>query len=661
MKFTRQITIYLLSFITLMLSGCIEENPDLVNPPSNVETINIRFVNLASDFQSRDLLFDGGNPLSAGYSQISGTVHPPADSSFLSISKSSIKEFAFNRITKFSRNINFTYFALPSPKGDSAYKDVDTLIVLTTSLAMPSYSTQAYMKLFNAYPDSTVTFSLMVGCPNTPPLIAAVGYRQTSSPEFLRTGIVPISIIKHSIGGNELVGTYQTNLEVKGQYACVVLEKQDGSIGIFFLDEMNTTTTTFDKAQEINERFATIRTVNLSNSSLTAIKLPGDVIAQDFQSNYIGNYSQISACSSNTVDSLIILDGNSTTTSLTSSLEVLRNYTLVIADSLSVIGKKAVLVPPSDEIIESGYSSIRVINLAANYPTIDLSISSKSNPLDSLGYSAGISLAKKLNYGTVSSSVQISSGNIPLALFTTFSPVQLLKTLNGYVEADKNYLIVISNDFSGNLRLNLIEDSQVNQPLQNLNETSFIQIINSIARTQKINLTIGDKIPAAKLHYANTIATNLETTQQQISVDVNGKQLNINFTPEIDKRYCLVLTGDIDNPDYLLIGNTLSEPNFSVAQRRFVNASNDLPSVWVVDDVSNEEIIPFANLIYKDYTFYDIMDKAKRYTYYFYNPDTKEEIVSFDIDVTLGKRYILIFAGTSKNKFGYSVMQIQEY
>ena len=167
------------------------------------------------------------------------------------------------------------------------------------------------------------------------------------------------------------------------------------------LDELNPTATNFSKAIEINERFSNIRMVNLSNTSLSAIKLPGDVIAQDIQANHIGNFTQITACSNNSVDSLIVLNGNTTTTLITSSLEVLRDYTLVVADSSSEIGKKAILVSPSDEIIENGYSSIKVINLASKYQTIDLSISSRSNLQDSLGYSAGISLAKALKYGTV--------------------------------------------------------------------------------------------------------------------------------------------------------------------------------------------------------------------------------------------------------------------
>lgn len=49
-------TLYTFFIALLMLaSGCIQENPDLVNPPLVVETVNARFFNLAQDEQARSL------------------------------------------------------------------------------------------------------------------------------------------------------------------------------------------------------------------------------------------------------------------------------------------------------------------------------------------------------------------------------------------------------------------------------------------------------------------------------------------------------------------------------------------------------------------------------------------------------------------------------
>jgi len=65
--------------------------------------------------------------------------------------------------------------------------------------------------------------------------------------------------------------------------------------------------------------------------------------------------------------------------------------------------------------------------------------------------------------------------------------------------------------------------------------------------------------------------------------------------------------------------NPIKPIDLAISERRFVNASQDLSSVWVVDNINSKEVVPFANLVFKDYTSYDFMDKAKRYTFYFYN------------------------------------------
>ncbi len=334
-----------------------------MNPPSNIETINIRFINLGGDFQTRNLVFNGNVPTSdASYANSTEAMHTPADSAFISIRKSGNIDFSISRMIKFSRDINYSYFALPSPRGDSVYRAVDTVIALTTSLAMPTYSTDAYIKLFNAYPDSTVTFSLMVGCPNSDPIISQIRYRQTSIPTFIRTGKVPISITKYSASGNELIGTFEADLVSQGQYAVITIEQKDGSVGVYLLDEKNKQTSALSPAVSIQERYSDVRMINLSKSPVTGIKFPGDVIAQDLQSNYIGKYNQITACASNSRDSVIVRAIIRQLIHLHHHLRFWKNITLVVADSADMTARTSVLVPPSRITSLNGNSSVRVIN-----------------------------------------------------------------------------------------------------------------------------------------------------------------------------------------------------------------------------------------------------------------------------------------------------------
>jgi hypothetical protein len=500
----------------------------------------------------------------------------------------------------------------------------------------------------------------MVGCPNSEPLISNVQYRQYSIPKFVRTGKVPISIMKLSQTGADTIGTFEANFVSQGQYAVVVAEKQIGKIGVFLLDEKDMKSSAFLPAVSIEQRYSEVRLVNLSSSSVNAIKLPKDSISHDLPSDFIGKYYKISSCSSNSKDAVKIEADKVLSHQFTTSFEVLEKYTIVVADSSGNPAKSSVLVPPSRITNLNGNSSIRVINLAYKYPTFDLAIASRSNTNDPLGYSSGTSLSKAQKYATISSPVIISPGELPISLFTTYSPVELLNTTLANIEADKEYLIIITNDQNGKIKMNLVEDNEENTQIKNIEETSFIQIINSVSRSGHAQISIGSLIPNAKLYFANTLATNIQIKDQNISFTINGITKVVNFLPKINSRYSLILCGDKDNPDYLLLENEIKPINKTVAERRFVNASQDLNSIWLVESII-KDTIPSANLVFKDFTFYDIMDKVKRYTFYFFNPDTKKSLMSFEIDVTLGKRYTLIFTGTSKNKFGYSVMQIQEY
>jgi hypothetical protein len=662
LKRIQNISTLLFILCGIIFSSCIDENQNLVNPPSNVETVNIRFINLGGNNYARNFVFNGTLPIeNTNFAASSNSVHPPADSAFLSVSKSGVTEFSKNQIVKFSRNINYSYFALPSPKlkGDTAYRDVDTLIALTTSLAMPKYSVDAYIKLFNAVPDSLITYSLIVGGPNAQPLIQNIRYRECSVPSFIRAGRVAVTVMQNSNQGSQTIGTFALNLESKGQYSLVTVKKNDESTGIYLLDENDLSANALIPAELIKQQNAEIRLINLSSASVSVRKEPNIDIATDKPVNFIDNYKQIITSTDTSKDHIEILNGNNIVNTFTTSLEVLEKYSLIIADSADFKSKSYVLVPPSRVVNLEGKSLIRVVNLASNLQTLDLSIASRSSSTGNLGYSSGTSLAKALKFANISQGLLIEPGELPLTLFTTYSPVEMLYSAITKIEANKEYLIVITNH-PNSFQIHIIENTEENKTTDAIKESSFIQIINSIARSSFASLNINNKIPSAKVYFANTIATNLPAEEVSIDFSINDKNKNIKFTPNLKSRYTLILTGDKDDPDYVLIENKISPINKLMAEKRFINASKDFQSVWEVESIL-KDTIPSADLIYKDYTPYNSMDKSKKYTFYFFNPSTKKLILNYSLDVTLGKRYSLIFTGTNKDKFGYSIIQVQEY
>jgi hypothetical protein len=653
------ITILLLT-LSIAFVACIDENPNLVNPPSNVDKIYVRFVNLSGDFNSYYFTFNGANPTpTISFATTTDAMHPPLDSAIIAAQSNGSIVFQFKRQIKFTRDINYSYIAIPSAQGDSIQKNVDTLIALTTSMSMPSYSTDAYISLMNAVPDSTYFFSLTMGCPNANPLISGINYRHVSQPSFISTGDVPISILQTHNGVTTVLGTYKVPIVSRGQYVAIVMKDKDGQIKLYILDELNLQNNAFFPAEIITSKQSFIRTINLSSDNISIIKDPSEVIAANLASNSISNYQQTSACTSNVLDSLIIQSNNTYSTSYKYSFNVLSNYSLIVADSAGYKANNLVVVPPSPISNLNGQTSLRFVNLAWSLKVLDVAMSSRQNDSSASGYTAGISLAKQLPYGQISNLSILPAGEIPLSVFTSFVPYQLLSNTFINTQPNKDYVIVITNDAQGNLILSIVESSEQNSNINFLQSSSFVQVINAIARTGNINISIGNYFQNAQLYYGNTIATNIPFQNNTISYSYGNVSNTIPISPQPNNRYTVILCGDKDSPDYIILENPISVQNPNLADIRFVNCSNDFSSISVTDNITNNYVI--AELNYKVTTsFYDL-DKSKRYTYYFLNTANMKQINSFDFDITFGKRYTILFAGTNKNNFGYNIIMVQEY
>jgi hypothetical protein len=650
------VTLILTSFF---VNSCIEENSNLVNPPSKVDRVYVRFINLAGDFNSRFLTFDGINPTNnTEYANSTIAFHPPADSATLSV-RNSNSEYSSTRLIKFSRDVYYSFFALPSAKNSQNYRSIDTLIALTTSLSMPDNSENGYIKLFNAYPDSTTSFSLTIGCPNSQFIFSNVRYKNVTSPAFIRTGSVPISIISSNNSNSKVLGTYTVNIKAKGQYAAIVFLDKNGNPSFYFLDELNLQTDAFSPAQIVEDKISAIRMINLSSTTIDAIKNPANPIATNINQNYIANYSTIKACESNSLDSIIIQANNFYSSSASYSFEVMKNYSIIVSDSASQKASKIVIVPPLNFNNFNNKSIIRCVNLAWKFPELDVALSSRKIDTGN-GFSSGEILARKLQYGQVGNYFSINSGLLPISVFTSSAPFQMLQNALANVEPNKDYLLILTNDDNGNVKLNLTESSDEDKQITFLENTSFVQIINAISRSSKIFLSVGDLIPSATLFYGNILATNLPLKNIDLKFTVNGQNKAISLQPNANYRYSIILCGDIDNPDYVVFENPIENANLNVASVRFINASNSLNSISITNKIQEQPVF-FAELNFKSSTFYYDLNSAKRYSYFFYDTEKSTKIANIDFDITFGKKYTIIFAGTNKDSFGYNIMMIQDY
>lgn len=644
-----------------MLSSCIEEDPLLVNPPSKSDKIFIRYINFSGDLQSKKLSYDNGiTTNSVEYSQSTVSANPPADSSHLAIlNLSNQTEYKTNRLIKFSPNIYYTFVSLPGPLHQGNPNPTDTIFTITSSLAMPNKTTDAYLKLINLYPDSVKTFSLMLGCPSSNPLFSGLRYMQQTAPSFVRTGTIAFSIVSFKDGALEIIGTYSINTRERGQYAVVIAKNNSNGIGVYILDELELTSNSFKEATVINQKYTNLKSVNLSNKEITILHNNQNVVIQNQIKEQISKNNQIIACATQSKDTISILSENKVLDNHLYSFEVLENYYIVVADSGKNLGAKSIIIPPSRISNYKDKALIRVVNLAWNFQNIDVSIGSRQDKSSDLGYSSGTNLVRNLEYGQYSEPILINDGNLPLSIFTSFEPTEMLDNSTSNISKNKEYLLVVTQDQQGKLLKYMIDTQLEESNLQNIEQTSFVQILNALNDVDLVNISINNELENGKLYYNNVLATNINYITNNIRIKSDKSEKEVSINPKIDYRYTLILTGSSSNLDYILLENKIEKINPNFAQIRFINSVQDIEQISVVENIKDTSII--AILPYKEYSFYSNLDKIKRYTYYFFNNQTMKSFLNFNFEATLGKRYSLIIAGGSNTKNKYSPILIQEY
>jgi hypothetical protein len=263
--------------VILIFSSCIQENPDLVNPPLIVETVNIRFLNLSGDEQPRTLILDRK---SISENQIFNTMSapdtPPYDSVTIQVFKNDFKTYSTIQKFKFARISNYIMIALPNYNNpiDSIDKNEDTIIYLQTTILKPNDTNQCYIKFVNCNPDTSINYSIKVGCPNGENLfvdngIMSVRYLQNTGTQAIYEGKRVISIIKNFNSTSsdpdsastppKLIGIFELDLKNLQQYA-LIINKYDE---VFFVSELDANSP-LQKLNSVAERNAFVRVINLS-------------------------------------------------------------------------------------------------------------------------------------------------------------------------------------------------------------------------------------------------------------------------------------------------------------------------------------------------------------------------------------------------------------
>lgn len=638
----------------LLLTACAKENPLLVNPPSPAETVKIRLYNLAGDQKDRKLIIGGViETKMTKYESLSDTIKPtPEDSVSLIIRGNDVEDFRLTDKFRVIRNTNYTIFALEST---DKRRPVDTVVILGTTPGLYINPNTSIVTFLNTNNDTNVRYSVVMGCPSGTPIAQNIGYRDISFQAQLPSGRMPISVIKHYQDSIKIIGLFELMLKSGDEYG-IIIRFRNGQEELYQLDQNDLSDNALVQVQRIENSQSFVRVLNFSSKNIKVEKIENEVIESNLSQSTIGDYKSISACASTSKDSIIVsISGNSKST-LTTSLEVLEKYSILVFDTKEEEAGLSILAEPI-RLYQSleGKSIIRVVNASYLRDGITVSLGGR-NDTNSAGYRSGDVLASGLAYGEISDYVIVPSGRAPITFFTASSPTKLIKTAITQFESNKKYLLAIFINDQGKEQVSLIEDEDVNKTIESLQEGVFAQIINAVPGLARMNLKIDNVLDNAIIDYTSSLATVLPYDIAQIAINNQVFQL----TQGNNSSSIIVATGDEDNINVFDFSEKLPQIETNLYHRRFINVCKEIPLVsFRIDSDSGATVADALKYGNKTDFYAEYNDRKLSFFIFDYQSLTRIAKIS-DISLNFGKNYSFIFTGNSK-KGGYSLIIQQEY
>ncbi|MBI5323970.1 MAG: DUF4397 domain-containing protein, partial [Ignavibacteriae bacterium] len=363
------------------------------------------------------------------------------------------------------------------------------------------------------------------------------------------------------------------------------------------------------------------------------------------------------ACSSQNNDTIGASVGNDEKSKADASLEVLKNFTVAVFDSVDNPAKLTVIVPPfrlSQPL--DGNSVVRVINASVNYPGYTLSLGARDYKNSPSKFISGELISPAIQYGELSKHVVISSGIVPLAVYSTEDPSRLIYNSLADFKADKSYLIFILDDptNNGKIKISLVEENDVNKSAEFLTEGSFTQVVNLIPDVETVIVAVPPALNQAKIYFSDLLATIMNPGSGDITI--SGSLLNINN--DITKRNLIIATGASQNKELLLFQYTPLKIESVNYKRRFINACKEFSTVNVALNV--DTMLIAENISYGSASSVENVTLERTTSFLFINPVDSTVIRRIDgLNLPFGKNFTFILGGNKTS--GYTIVQVQEY
>jgi hypothetical protein len=426
---------------------------------------------------------------------------------------------------------------------------------------------------------------------------------------------------------------------------------------MIFVEESDRSSSAARPFTPVASRTADMRVVNLSSSPVD-VDLPAlsVTLAKGLDGRRIGDRVAVTTCESALPDKVRV--------KLASGAELLDSTSLVVRTVFSVIAADSgssglMVVAPSIQrpIGSAGKAVVRVIHAAATSPNVRVSTSSRTSATAISGVQPAITLAQNFARQSISTPVALDPGPMPITITSESTPTQLLRVATVNVEANRSYDLVL-HERLGELQVALIEQDASSSPVTLMQDASLVTLVNGASGKDQIPVQLGSVISNGRLFFGNTLATCLEQSDNQFSIDALSGSIVLRNADRTLMVYCL----PNGKPEVLQFRTLPLIPAAGKTIRRVVNATQDIAKLTVsVDSIATSET---AVVLARDVPIGQISEpmvstQDRRGTYYFFDTDTRTRLYTLPVQLaTLGNNFTLIVIGERSR--GYDVIVMQE-
>lgn len=620
-------------------TSCVDDS-NLVSPPSNIDSIFVRFVNLA-DASPRILQLESG--VSTGnvmYGMSSSSVRPVQDSSIVEIVNNGVVEYRSENRIRFAKSTFETLIGLRKPA--SAGSIVDTFLRLSQSTLL-DYPSRAKIRFGNCVSDTTARFSLRIGCPSGVSVGDFVPYIGQSGFVDIFFGSTVVSLIRTANGVDELVGLFEFSTVGGQNYSILSVLEIDGSIGLRVLRDRDITESALVAANVVTEKSGYLRVVNLT-SEVVDVVANGSVVAQSIAPTSTTDYLALPACNSKFADTITVSTTSGLVSVSTASIDI-RDSTTIIVTSGSAGTTIQTTLLKQDKSVSLGANECSVVVLNGTDLTRQISCTlAMRTLLDTITTTGGQHIAKDLRANSVTSPSAIPAGSIPIMVHYSAQPSTMLLAVLGKFIAGVTYITVVTHNEIG-FSFWAIAQSEANKTIVPVAKGCVVTVVNANYSESSTRLTIQGLFHDIIYHFRSSLVTVVPRGTTDFVLDGAPGKIN----GDTNQRSLILYTADSLIYTFNYAPISVAETKYA---RRFINAAPTVQKIRITADTAYESEEIQSPLDYGVLGDVVEVDLERRVNFSFWDAETKIRLYRLDnLSLPFGKAYTIIFTGSIAGGF----------